>query len=52
MENAVTAIKTASGDTGNIIQFMVNRYQDGLQKGEDLPILQVSAFVAKKYYET
>ncbi|WP_298709754.1 hypothetical protein [uncultured Chitinophaga sp.] len=43
--------KNCKWDTGNIVQFIANRYQEGLQKCEDLSVLHVSAFAAKQYYQ-
>ncbi|NLU91395.1 hypothetical protein [Chitinophaga sp. Ak27] len=43
--------KNCEWDTGNIVQFIANRYQEGLRKCGDLSVLHVSAFIAKQYYE-
>ncbi|MEC5143060.1 hypothetical protein [Chitinophaga sp. 212800010-3] len=43
--------KNCDWDTGNIVQFIANRYQEGLRKCDDLSVLHVSAFIAKQYYE-
>lgn len=38
-------------DTGNIVQFIANRWDDNLRQCNDVSVVHAAAFVAKGYYK-